>query len=116
LYPEANVMHHTHTHTHTQRHGNPARYSAKKMVKPVNFFCMAPEARSVSVVGEFNGWDPGANPMKQGPDGGWHVQVPLHHGHHQYAFVVDGEIRLDPRAQGVARNDRNERVSLMSVS
>lgn len=92
------------------------RYSAKKMHKPVNFFCTAPEAQAVSVVGDFNGWDPQANAMRQGPDGGWHAQVPLHHGHHQYAFWVDGALRLDPKAQGVAFNDRRERVSLMSVS
>jgi len=30
--------------------------------------------------------------------------------------VVDGEKQLDPKAQGIARNERNERVSLISVS
>ena len=92
------------------------RYSAKKMLKPVNFFCSAPDAAAVSVVGDFNHWNPKMNLMKQGPDGAWHAQVPLHHGHHHYYFLVDGQPKLDPRAQGVARNERNERVSLMSVS
>jgi 1,4-alpha-glucan branching enzyme len=92
------------------------RYSAKKMLKPVNFFCTAPEAAAVSVVGDFNQWDPKENLMQQGPDGAWHTQVPLHHGHHHYYFLVDGQPKLDPRAQGIARNERNERVSLMSVS
>lgn len=86
------------------------------MHKPVNFFCHAPEANKVAVVGDFNGWDPGANPMRQGPDGAWHIQVPLNHGHHRYVFWVDGVPILDPRAQGISRNERNERVSLMSVS
>ena len=96
---------------------NPAqRYSAKNMRKPVNFFCHAPQARGVTVVGDFNQWDPKANVMRQGPDGSWHLQVPLTHGHHRYVFLVDGVATLDPRALGVARNDQNERVSLMSVS
>lgn len=92
------------------------RYSAKHMRKPVNFFCHAPQAQGVVVVGDFNEWDPKANVMRQGPDGAWHLQVPLSHGHHRYVFLVDGVPMLDPRAQGIARNDRNERVSLMSVS
>ena len=92
------------------------RYSAKKMLKPVNFFCHAPAAAAVAVAGDFNGWDSTSHPMRQGPDGAWHAQVPLHHGHHRYVFIIDGVPSLDPRAQGVSRNDRNERVSLMAVS
>lgn len=86
------------------------------MRKPVNFFCHAPGARTVAVVGDFNSWDPAANLMVQMPDGSWHLQIPVHHGHHQYLFLIDGQPTLDPRAQGVARNAKNERVSLMSVS
>ena len=96
--------------------GTASRYSAKKMRKPVNFFCAAPKARKVSVVGDFNGWDSGANAMRQGPDGTWHTQVEVHHGHHQYCFLVDGKRVLDPRAQGVARDGLNEPVSVMAVS
>jgi 1,4-alpha-glucan branching enzyme len=86
------------------------------MRKPVNFFCRAPGAKMVALVGDFNEWDPHAHLMTRTPDGAWHLQVPLHHGHHQYLFLVDGKPELDPGAQGVTRNQRNERVSLMSVS
>lgn len=92
------------------------RYSAKKMRKPVNFFCHAPGASRVAVIGDFNGWDPQAHIMAIGPDGAWHLQIPLHHGHHQYLFLVDGKATLDPRAQGVTRHEQHEKVSLMSVS
>jgi len=54
--------------------------------------------------------------MTRHPDGSWSVQVPLHHGHHLYRFLVDGQPTLDPRAQGVVRNARNERVSMIPVS
>lgn len=94
----------------------PDRYSARKMSKPVNFICSAPEARQVCLVGDFNGWNPQAHPMNRQPDGRWLLQVPLHHGHHHYAFLVDGKTVLDPGAQGVARNPRGERVSLKAVS
>ena len=30
--------------------------------------------------------------------------------------MVDGQLTLDPRAQGVTRNEKGERVSLLPVS
>ena len=56
------------------------------------------------------------SPLKRMPDGAWRTEVMLNHGHHHYLFVVDGKPTLDPRAQGVARNERNEKVSLLAVS
>ena len=101
---------------HSFAFGGANRYSAKKMLKPINFVCVAPTARAVALIGDFNDWQPGAHPMKRQPDGAWMVQVPLNHGHHHYLFRVDGESILDPRAQGIARNAKNERVSLLAVS
>jgi 1,4-alpha-glucan branching enzyme len=92
------------------------RYSPKKTVKPVNFVCVAPEAKAVSLVGDFNDWHPNAHPMKRQHDGAWLIQIPMSHGYHHYQFYVDGQLVLDPRAQGIARNEKNEKVSLMSVS
>jgi 1,4-alpha-glucan branching enzyme len=86
------------------------------MAKPINFFCFAPEAKRVSLVGDFNDWQPGVHPMTRQPDGSWTIQVPLHHGHHLYRFLVDGQPALDPRANGVGRDARNERASLLAVS
>jgi 1,4-alpha-glucan branching enzyme len=92
------------------------RYSAKNMAKPVTFICRAPEAKQVSLVGTFNSWDPAAHVMQRQPDGAWLLQVPMTHGHHHYMFWIDGELRLDPRAHGIARNENNERVSMLAIS
>ncbi|MCD6338985.1 MAG: isoamylase early set domain-containing protein [Verrucomicrobia bacterium] len=92
------------------------RYSAKRNRKPINFFCHAPHAKSVCIIGDFNNWKPGATPMKRQPDGNWSAQVPLHHGHHRYQFLVDGKPELDPNATGISRNAKNERVSIIAVS
>jgi len=92
------------------------RYSAKKMAKPVNFICVAPDAKQVHLLGDFNSWHESSHPMKRQPDGAWLLQVPLHHGHHHYRFLVDGKPVLDPRAQGIARDQKGERVSLIAVS
>jgi 1,4-alpha-glucan branching enzyme len=94
----------------------PNRYSAKNNVKPVNFVCVAPEANRVSLVGDFNHWQRAATPMKRQPDGAWLIQVPLSHGAHRYLFCVDGELKTDPQAQGVVRNEKNERLSFIMVS
>jgi 1,4-alpha-glucan branching enzyme len=96
--------------------GKADRYSAKNNLKPISFLFIAPSAKHVSVIGDFNNWSPNANPMKRQPDGGWTAQVPLKHGHHRYVFLVDGVRTLDPRAQGTARDEKNERVSLIPVS
>jgi 1,4-alpha-glucan branching enzyme len=82
----------------------------------VNFICNATQAQSVSLVGDFNSWNAYSHPMKQQPDQAWFITVELKHGHHRYAFLVDGVLTLDPRAQGITRNDQNERVSLIPVS
>lgn len=88
----------------------------KQTLRAMNFICQAPQAQTVSLVGDFNEWNPGAHPMKQLPDGAWLLMIELKHGHHRYAFLVDGTLTLDPRAQGITRNDKGERVSLVPVS
>jgi len=103
-----------HSHFRPGRPGG--QYSVKKTVKPINFVCLAPEAKTVALVGDFNDWDPKALPMKRHPDGSWTGQVTLGHGHHHYMFMIDGKPTLDPRAQGIARNEQNEKVSLLAVS
>ena len=92
------------------------RPAARKMVKPVSFILMVPEARSVTVVGDFNQWDSTVNPLTRRIDGGWSAMVELPHGHHRYQFLVDGQPVLDPRGQGVSRLNKNERASLIAVS
>ena len=98
------------------KYPNRTCYSAKKMAKPVNFYCAAPRAKSVNLVGDFNEWDVTSHPMERRVDGWWFLQVRLTHGHHQYRFLVDGRPMLDSHAAGVARNERNEEVSLVAVS
>jgi len=88
----------------------------RKPLRAVNFICNAPQAQSVSLVGDFNRWDPAAHLMKRMPDRAWLLTVELKHGHHRYAFLVDGKLTLDPYAQGITRNDKGERVSMVPVS
>ena len=91
-------------------------YSAHSNLRAVNFVCQSPEAKFVSLVGDFNRWHPTANPMSRSPDGAWLARVELRHGHHRYAYLVDGNLTLDPKAMGITRDDQNHRVSLIAVS
>jgi Glycogen recognition site of AMP-activated protein kinase len=67
---------------------------------PTQFVLEAPRASRVSLVGEFNAWDPGITPLTRvGPRGIWTVTVSLPPGRHTYAFMVDDTVwTLDPRA------------------
>ncbi len=72
----------------------------------VRFVIVAPNASRVSVVGNFNGWDPGAAPMERlGGGDAWVRDVVLEPGRHAYAFFVDGAIQVDPSAPRAAEDD-----------
>jgi hypothetical protein len=64
----------------------------------IRFVYVAPGAATVSVVGDFNQWNPTAMPLRRLSDGTWIVDVPLSPGRYAYAFVVDGKIVVDPAA------------------
>jgi len=55
----------------------------------VHFTLSAPGAASIALVGDFNDWDASATPMRQTAAGVWSVSIPLSHGRHVYAFVVN---------------------------
>ena len=54
------------------------------------FRVWAPRAQAVSVAGEFNGWDPEANPMQTVSDGIWEAYVPGIKQYDAYKYAVKG--------------------------
>ena len=83
-------------------------------------FAVAPAAtgpaRRVSLVGDFNGWDPSATPMRQGPDGRWTASIPLGLGSYAYAFVVDDTLWIaDPNAPRAPRSEFGAAGSVLVV-
>ncbi len=64
------------------------------------FILVAPEAATVTVVGDFNDWSVSATPLvRVSGDGVWWVTMPLAPGRYRYAFVVNGTLwRPDPEA------------------
>lgn len=88
--------------------------SARQTV--IRFALVAPGAKRVSIVGDFNGWDPAATPLVAGQDGTtWLVEMPLSAGRHVYAFMVDGDIVADPSAPRVVDHDFGVQNSVVLV-
>tara|TARA_R110002049_G_scaffold232546_1_gene405145 strand:+ start:7393 stop:7704 length:312 start_codon:yes stop_codon:yes gene_type:complete len=51
------------------------------------------EAEVVSLVGDFNDWDPSADPMKRSKDGRFSKSVKLDCGdRYQFRYVIDGTV------------------------
>lgn len=84
--------------------------------QPVQFVIVASDARSVSLVGDFNDWDPRAVPLERGEGGVWSVVLPLRSGQFTYSFLVDGEEwRADPAAPLAPGDDFGRPSSIVLV-
>ena len=75
--------------------------------EPVTFVYVAPTARSVAVVGDFNNW--GLNDaalVAKNDRGVWSITAAIPAGVHRYAFVVDGKTWVaDPTAPRSSGDD-----------
>ena len=82
----------------------------------VTFVLVAPQARSVALAGDFDGWDVSQLPMRRGTAGIWTLDVPLTPGRYDYAFVVDGRrFVADPTAPPAMGDDFGRPTSVVTV-
>jgi hypothetical protein len=84
------------------------------------FVLVAPGAKQVALVGDFNDWDRGATPLVQVAQGGqggvWTVELPLQAGRYAYAFLVDGNRwTADPSAPPAVGDDFGRPSSVVTV-
>ena len=47
----------------------------QKPLRAISFMCHIAQAKAVSLIGDFNEWNPTAHPMKQMPDRSWLLTV-----------------------------------------
>ncbi|MFA7663991.1 MAG: 1,4-alpha-glucan branching enzyme, partial [Clostridia bacterium] len=78
-------------------------YVIDKGVKAWRFRCFAPNAKSISLVGDFNGWDRRVNPMSPIDSGIWECYISGLKRYDSYKFSIeniDGRIvnKADPFA------------------
>ncbi|HEY0779684.1 MAG TPA: isoamylase early set domain-containing protein, partial [Gemmatirosa sp.] len=102
----------------------PARAAtrARDTVYITRFMLVAPGAREVSLVGDFNEWDHGATPLRRvasqgGTQGVWTIDVPLTAGRYAYSFLVDGQRWVaDPaRPRAIGADDFGSPNSAVTV-
>ncbi len=84
----------------------------------VKFVLHRPGARSVSIVGDFNDWNPSATPMEDlDGDGTWVAVVPLKKGRYNYAFVVNNSLWIpDPLATDYVKDGFGNVNSVLKLS
>lgn len=91
-----------------------SRGGTEPALKPAEFRVKAPKAKAVELVGDFNAWKPGLLSLRKGSDGFWSISVPVPAGKRRYLFLVDGEPKVDPKAD-TADGPEGRRVSVRVV-
>jgi hypothetical protein len=83
----------------------------------VAFSLEAPGASRVTLVGDFNNWDPSATPLARvNPEGRWEAIVPLDPGRYQFTFVVDDTRWVaDPGRPKAVGDDFGQPTSVITV-
>ncbi len=71
----------------------------------VRLVLLQPGAQSVSVAGDFNGWNPGQTKLERSEGGMWTATIPLKPGRYQYMFVIDGKQWIADPLAGEASGD-----------
>jgi len=80
----------------------------------VQFKVAVSKAKSVSVAGTFNDWDPKKTPLKKSGDD-WNTTIALPRGYYEYRFVVDGQWMADPNAADAVANPFGSSNSVLNI-
>jgi hypothetical protein len=82
----------------------------------VRFAIQDPTARSITIVGDFNDWDPAMTPLARSRDGKWKVSLELPPGRYRYSYLVNGSRWIaDPERPGLPDHDFDAPTSLVTV-
>jgi hypothetical protein len=83
----------------------------------VRLVLLQPVAQSVSVAGDFNGWDPTQTKLERSDGGVWTATIPLKPGRYQYMFVIDGKQWIaDPLAAEEATDGFGAQNAVLDVA
>lgn len=81
----------------------------------VRFEVDIPQARKVSVAGNFNGWDPADAPLVCIGSNKWFKDLYLAPGRYEYRFVVDGKWIDPPKTKAYVPNPYGSRNAVVEV-
>jgi 1,4-alpha-glucan branching enzyme len=77
----------------------------KSLRGKIHFEFFAPEAKVVSLAGNFNQWNTHASPMKKDKKGIWKATLSLEPGRYEYRFFADGNWENDPSCSCCVPNE-----------
>jgi 1,4-alpha-glucan branching enzyme len=81
----------------------------------IEFRLYRPEASLVSLVGDFNNWNPEDDLLSKGNNGIWRLRKKLFRGVYRYKFIVDGEWLPDIYNSRSASDDTGEICSVIEI-
>ena len=96
--------------------GTAATKKTKTATPSIEFKLVAPDAKAVYLVGEFNDWNTSQYRLRRYKDGTYKKKLPLKPGHYQYLFLVDGEWWTDPEHLERTPNPFGSENSFIDVS
>ena len=88
----------------------------RSKLKVQTFSFLAPEAKNVYVVGDFNNWKADQySRLDRMPDGKWEKRIALKPGDYKYKFIIDGEWHPDPVNPKTVPNNFGGVDSLLNI-
>lgn len=84
-------------------------------LKPTEFKFYAPQAKKVSLAGNFNNWNTSALSAKKDSKGNWLAKANLKSGKYEYKFFVDGAWINDPRCSSCVVNSFGSKNCVVTV-
>ena len=82
------------------------QYLKNNSICKVTFSIVAKEAENVSVIGDFNGWNTKADPLKKLKNGTFKGTVDLQKGQsYEFRYAIDGDYVNDEEADDYLWND-----------
>jgi 1,4-alpha-glucan branching enzyme len=79
------------------------------------FQMQLPDAKTVSVVGTFNNWDPEKNVMKKGKSGIWKSEMKLEAGDYQFLYYADQTLWINDENCPRIKSDVGTENSVFTV-
>jgi len=74
-----------------------------------------PQAESVTIAGDFNGWDSQSLPLRRADNGLWTITIPLKPGRYEYMYQVDGKWITDPLASEFSPDGFGDENAVLNV-
>lgn len=94
-----------------------ATHTSGPVGNSLQFSLYAPEAKTVALIGDFNGWGSAAEiNLTPTGKGMWGATVPLPAGRYQYAFLVNGQRWVtDPHAEQRVNDDFGRQNAVLTI-